>query len=841
MISVSQLLLCLALLPTGFAWGQTDGYDVQDNQIRVNTRAHWQSWRVAVGAAAITPDGTISPRFLRKQINAALDAEQYGSEPQGGAVAGSNDGSAALIMDGDLATSWGPDLDDPSENWWVQLRLGRVVVVDSVVLHFVDEDQGEPFLQFDVMGWRRPPPLAPSANTITGTGISALWVIYRTDRPNKDQRRISFVPRTTDQANDEFGGDPLEVIHILITGSELDRLREVADITYEGLPAESRGAIDYYRLSTSGRQTLTSADAYAALPPARQGAIRYYSRERPRLAEVEVWTAGDNLNLGLVNNGAVTTMQTGRAAEPKNLASTVTDGDFSTGPSSALFSGEYLTFYEDLGTLFWIDELHFLSHDLGNSPYEFNIDLSDGTLAPDGSILWRPAAADRQKARFRSFRIEPSRVRYIRTRARTRSGTTQMSLIETLLYGEGYVAVAHLTSDVIDLGGRKGLVTIEWDADTPEGTSLEISTRTGNVLAEEQIFHDSDGRVVTEDRWRRRLPDVKKGPVTVRLVPGDGFSDWSRPYTKSGEEIRSPRTRRYLQAQVRVVADTTSKYGPPASLSALRINLADLYTDKVTGEIHPTRVQRVGAPEARSYYLEPIFGADDQGFDQIRLVASGSTDINIVEVLAGSRQDFVDGTEQVFGAAQLERASTGMDTLALLLPRALRRETELVEVRMQTTIHGNSVAFEAAVRETGFDDAWQLVEPGDATTLVRSETNVVVALAGNQVMSDLQIDPAVFTPNGDGINDETELVFNVSRVLGAKHIDLAVFDLSGRRVRSLHQAREDTRGAWRVSWPGVDDNGNLLPPGIYLVSLELEAESSRAQNTRHTAVVHMVY
>jgi len=843
MQALLSIFLLLGLLITGAAdlYAQAPGYTIVDNQIRVDTRQHWQSWTVAVGAAAISPEGTVSPRFLRKQVNAALDATQYGTDPQGGAIAGSNPETAALIIDGDLTTSWGPDLHDPAQNWWIQLRLGRVVVVDSVVLHFVDQEQGEPFLQFDVMGWRRPPPLAPSKNTITGTSISALWVIYRTDRPNHEERRISFVPRTTDQANESFAGDPLEVVHILLTGSELGRLREVTPEVYAALPDAARGDVDYYRLSTSGRQTVTSAEAYADLALERQGSIRFYRREQPRLSEIEVWTAGDNLNLGLVTSGATTTLQTERDDQPQDLSTTVTDGSFATGPSSPLFSGEYLTYFEDLGTLFWVDKLDFLSHDLGNSPYEFNVEISDGALAPDGSVLWRSVAADKEAARFRSFPIEPSRVRYLRTRSRTRSGTSQLSLIEVLLYGEGYVAVAHLTSDVIDLGGRKGLVTIEWEADTPEGTRMEISTRTGNVLSEQKVFHDSDGKVVSEDRYRRRLPEIKKGAVTANFIPGNDFSDWSVPYSRSGEEIRSPRTRRYLQIQARVLADTVSKYGPPASLSSLRINLADLYTDNLTGEIWPTRVQLIGEPEARAYFLRPVFGSDDQGFDEIRVVATAAAFMDVVEVRTGTQRDFSDGTASVIPGAMIERARTGRDTLALHLPAVLRREVELVEVRMETTIHGNSAAFEAAVRETGYDGAWQLAEAGDATSMVSSETNVVIAVAGNRVLSSLRVVPEVFTPNGDGVNDVADLLFNVNRIVGTQQVALVVYDLAGRRIRQLRQARSDTRGSYRVAWAGDDDDGKRVAPGIYLVRLEMFAESGRAESTLHTGVVHVVY
>ena len=65
--------------------------------------------------------------------------------------AGSNVDSAAYIFDGKPSTYWEPDLADTSDNWWVEIDLGRVVVVEKVVLHFVDEAEGDPFRQFRVL------------------------------------------------------------------------------------------------------------------------------------------------------------------------------------------------------------------------------------------------------------------------------------------------------------------------------------------------------------------------------------------------------------------------------------------------------------------------------------------------------------------------------------------------------------------------------------------------------------------------------------------------------------------------------------------------------------------
>jgi flagellar hook capping protein FlgD len=53
---------------------------------------------------------------------------------------------------------------------------------------------------------------------------------------------------------------------------------------------------------------------------------------------------------------------------------------------------------------------------------------------------------------------------------------------------------------------------------------------------------------------------------------------------------------------------------------------------------------------------------------------------------------------------------------------------------------------------------------------------------------------------------------------------LAAFDLRGRLVRHFDDTTT-TAGVRLVHWDGRDDNGHLLPPGVYLVSLHLEDRS----------------
>ncbi len=817
------------------------GYTFHDNQIVAETQEHWEAWDVNAGISWITPEGSVSPRFVRKRVNVAPEAPRYEVKVRGGVLAGSNEHLAHHLIDGDPATYWEPDLDRPPEDWWIQLRLGRLVVVEKIVLRFVEEDAGEPFLQFDALGWRFPPPWGSVQYTLLGTDVARFWSLYKTDRPNRTQRVFEIQPLATTSSSEEFLGEPLDVLHILVADSAADRLREVAPGTYEALPEDTRGAVEYYRKG-GVRQTLTTRESYEALAPERQGRIRYYQRERPRLAEMEVWTWGDNLNHDRGKQGGKTFLWLDAQQEVSrskiySLANVVTDANYTTGPS--LWSKGTTYFLEDLGTQFWVDRVQYLTQRTLVS----GLEISDGTLAPDGSVEWtevvegkpyRPGGQDEYQ-QSSAFQIEPTRVRYLRSRIRSRG-----AILEVMIYGEGYVAEVALTSDPIEMRRHKSFVSIEWEADTPVGTWVEIATRTGDRLREQLTYYDSDGLEVTPERYKKKLPRPKQGEIVSRMVPDSGWSPWTRPYLESGEEIKSP-LRKYLQIRARVMADTVSKYGPPASLHAIRVNLTDLYAEELIGEVWPRFVERIGEPEERSFFIRPRFTRSDQSFDQFRITATAPTTMELIEVRTGTLEDFATGETRRWLPADLEITAAASDTLLFRLPSPIRQGVELVEVRIRPTIYGHSAAFEAGVKATGAVGSWQRVEIGNAAEHAPSESNVVVALGDNAALTALRVEPPVVTPNGDGVNDAAVFRFSVNRLHTNTAVELSIYDLGGRLVYRRRTERADPRGRYAIEWRGEGMKGVRIPPGTYLARVELPAYSERAQQTALTRVLRVAY
>ncbi len=81
----------------------------------------------------------------------------------------------------------------------------------------------------------------------------------------------------------------------------------------------------------------------------------------------------------------------------------------------------------------------------------------------------------------------------------------------------------------------------------------------------------------------------------------------------------------------------------------------------------------------------------------------------------------------------------------------------------------------------------------------------------------LTVSPNPFTPDGDGHNDRTVIHFDIP--VARATIRLTVFDLKGR-VRAVLKDLVATSGRHELIWNGTDDNGTVLPSGLYVLFLE---------------------
>ena len=138
----------------------------------------------------------------------------------------------------------------------------------------------------------------------------------------------------------------------------------------------------------------------------------------------------------------------------------------------------------------------------------------------------------------------------------------------------------------------------------------------------------------------------------------------------------------------------------------------------------------------------------------------------------------------------------------------------------------------------------QILEPGNAITFgpedIDELSGLSVAIPRSQVgqlIGEIVLSSRLLTPNGDGINDEVEIFFNLLQLTLPTPVAFEIFDLAGRKVHAIF-AEEHRLGPAIHRWDGRGADGERLLPGLYVWVLRVEAD---AFEERHTGTIGVAY
>ena len=826
-------VLLLSVLGVVAAYGQ--GHTTAGNRVVVDRQAHWQQWTFPGGTLDIDETGVVRPHFVPKNTLATSDIGAFikrgtGSEDatlRDALSAGTRAADLAHLLDGDLSTYWEPGPASPLRQWWFEIDLGRLVAATHIRLTFVGEELGDPFLQFVVL---------TSDGAEVTKGQRRFNQVFRTLKSNKDQREfeIELDPTRFDREG-RMVSDYIRFVRVTITDTDSTRAAEVSAEQYDQLAAADQGAVDFYKKAGAG-QVQVSAATYEAVDSALRGEIRRYRRERPRLAELEVQTLGENISLGLVERRGVALLTFLDNAP----ATAFFDGIFET---SLAFTStdEIRELFFDLGSSYWIDR-HQIYYDRQRSRFpNYDLQTSDGSLAADGSLVWTTQAARRNRATSGHYTgdvydvdtFAPTRTRYARILF---WGGGQFKPREVQFYGEGFQPEVELVSPLIRLGGSKNLVSVEWDGDADLGTFIEIQTRTGSELVEEYRYFNSGGAEVSAEAYAG-LGFFSKGPVDTTEVPGGAWSAWSLPYEASGAAITSPSPRQFLELKARLVSDDPHR---AAELRSIQLNFVEPLANQLLGEIEPGVVGALGKEQELSLFIKPRFAAQSAGFDEVQIRAPDNMALEFRGLRLGREAQW-DSAELV---ASAEVVATAPDSLWVRLSEVVSPSAaDLIEVQFATALYLPGAVFKASLGHSALEDSWQRVDPADATELATGQGMLLVGPEGGRhVLGDLSIGSGVATPNGDGINDELAFSFAVTNLTGTQPLHVRIYDLAGRLVRHWEETRSLISGEYDLRWSCEDQSGALVAPGLYLLEVEVVPnDDSRVERTARHRLVHVVY
>lgn len=96
------------------------------------------------------------------------------------------------------------------------------------------------------------------------------------------------------------------------------------------------------------------------------------------------------------------------------------------------------------------------------------------------------------------------------------------------------------------------------------------------------------------------------------------------------------------------------------------------------------------------------------------------------------------------------------------------------------------------------------------------------------------VQPIYFSPTGDGTRDRTQIGFDLSE---PAEVTFSVVDDDGNIVRELFRDRPLRGDAkHRFRWDGRDDDGNVVPDGVYRMVVERRKEGRRLQSYKQIVV-----
>ena len=135
-------------------------------------------------------------------------------------------------------------------------------------------------------------------------------------------------------------------------------------------------------------------------------------------------------------------------------------------------------------------------------------------------------------------------------------------------------------------------------------------------------------------------------------------------------------------------------------------------------------------------------------------------------------------------------------------------------------------------------DLKQSVTPGDATIGFVGDVLSVRTPTGGDLLRRLEIKPRAFTPNGDDVNDEVAISFDLHELTDKRPVNVGIWTLAGFPVRRFASALLASGHPPPYRWNGRDDSGRLVSPGVYLVQIELDSDRGRQTVTGSLSVAY---
>jgi len=377
-------------------------------------------------------------------------------------------------------------------------------------------------------------------------------------------------------------------------------------------------------------------------------------------------------------------------------------------------------------------------------------------------------------------------VRFIRFNI-TETRQQDPAIGEVMVYGVGYVLRASYESPWIDFGNPatyKNFNMVEWEADIPEGAEISIQTMT-------------------------------KAGATA------DSSGWSESSFDNSFSFKSPEPATHFKYRVNFkTQDLTNT--PVFKEFKVTYSEVDQPVTFAEGFITPNTVPM--AEESQFLYTMGYELASGQNISELAIAVPSYSTLNWVygtdtaDTLAVTSRSSIDTLYVMFNPPITNLSPGGPDTLRVSFNSSLLRSSHMFDAYLFNSRMNDGV---------GGIKAWENTELGS--------NSVVVSTLVEGILDKVEAVPKVFTPNNDNINDFTIIGFDLAKV--ETKVLVKVFSTDGTLVTTLHNdvlppggyisTRDmNTDRTLPGYWNGQNEDGDLVPPGIYIYQVVAETDEA---------------
>lgn len=372
--------------------------------------------------------------------------------------------------------------------------------------------------------------------------------------------------------------------------------------------------------------------------------------------------------------------------------------------------------------------------------------------------------------------------RYIKIEVNVIHPAFDTGISDIQVFGEGFLPEGTFTSSVRSVGRRVNFGTFEFLADIPDGTEAEFRFRTGDTPTVDSLW-----------------------------------SNWSQYIKTSNSLFTVFEPRSYIQYQLNL--RTSNLFTPVIDEIRINYDTVNVVTSS-SATINP-QFSQILVESDFTLNIDAVIGPNDHGIDTLTIITPSPAELLEVRV---------NGQPGAF----LSRVTAQRMTIAF---NSTITSNSQISVRFSTTpfLAVNSYETSLSSNKVANNPQWVDAPLKDGNP----SWSIVTVGVPDKLIIDPKIEPNPFTPNGDGVNDETFIKFFLGNIEKARRLTVDIYDLTGRKIRDLFDTH--TVAAAFVSdnsilWDGKDNNGKIVRPGIYIYQIKINSDNG-GENVTQTVVV----